>query len=80
MPTIWQGDTVDTPDGPGTVTDRATYAGEVLVRLNNGSELDTSHGRWYSTNDVTVTGFDPDAWVWYAGRMTCACNVRRVGE
>lgn len=80
MPTIWQGDTVDTPDGPGTVTDRDTYAGEVLVKLNNGSELDTSHGRWYPTNDVTVTGFDPDAWVWYAGRMTCACNVRRVGE
>ena len=77
---IWQGDTVDTPDGSGTVTDRATYAGEVLVRLDNGSELDTSHGRWYATNDVTVTGYNPHAFVWYAGRFTQACNVVRVGE
>jgi hypothetical protein len=78
--TIWQGDVVDTTDGPGTVTDRDTCAGEVLVRLHTGSELDTSHGRWYPTERVDVTGYDPDAWVWYAGRYTLACNVRRVGE
>ena len=36
MPTIWQGDTVDTPDGPGTVTDRDTYAGQAGVWRRTG--------------------------------------------
>lgn len=66
------GATVNTPDGTGTVTDRAH--GEALVKLDGGSLLDTTHGRWYAFGLVTVTGFNGDAMVYYG------CRIRRASE
>lgn len=61
------GNTVITPAGPGTVTDRAD--GEALVRMESGTILDTSHGQWWSEKELTVTGHNPDALVWRGARM-----------
>lgn len=65
----------------GVITDYDSYAPAVLVRLSEGSELDTSHGRWYGLNEITGTvGFDADAKVWFAGRMTRAGDVTHPME
>lgn len=68
------GATVNTPVGPGVVTDRDRAYGEALIKLESGSELDTSHGQWWPISDLTVTGYDPDAMVWRGARF------ERAGE
>ena len=65
-----KGARVQTLAGPGTVTDHAH--GESLVQLDTGSELDRSHGRWIADQQLTVTGFDPDALVWTLARRVPA--------
>jgi hypothetical protein len=62
-----KGNVVDTPSGPGVVVDVDTYGGEVLVRLYEGGEFDTEHGRWFPVADMSVTGHDADAMVFAAG-------------
>lgn len=69
------GATVDSPDGPGTVTDRDMDYGQALVRLKRGTVLDTSHGVWLPFGQFTVTGFDPDALVWDGPRQVPASDV-----
>ena len=66
------GATVSTPDGTGTVTDRAD--GEALVKLDSGSIMEITHGCWYPFDVVTVTGFNGDAMVYYG------CRIRRASE
>lgn len=69
------GAVVDSPDGSGVVADRDATYGEALVRLNEGSPFDTSHGRWYPIDNLTVTGFDPDAMVWWGQRRVRASET-----
>lgn len=49
-----KGALVTTPVGVGTVTDRSTAAGEVLVKLDSGTEFDRSHGQWFAADSVVV--------------------------
>lgn len=58
------GSTVDSPAGPGVVTDRDTADGAALVTLESGDMLDTTHGRWFAEGDLIVTGYNADAMVW----------------
>lgn len=66
---------VDTPDGPGVVRDRDMNYREALVRLREGSVLSMTHGAWYRFTELTVTGYDPDASVWYGTREVPASEV-----
>lgn len=61
-----KGSRVLCPAGRGTVTDRDQACSESLVQLDEGTTLDTSHGRWWADELLAVVGFDPDALVWYA--------------
>lgn len=63
-PTMRLGNTVDSPAGPGVVTDRDAACGAALVKLESGDVLDTTHGRWFAEGDLIVTGYDADAVVW----------------
>ena len=70
MNVIRRGSLVTSPVGSGVVTDMAY--GEALVRLDEGSEFDTSHGRWWNLDHLTVVGHDPDAIVWLGSHMRAA--------
>jgi len=59
-----KGNIVHTTAGRGVVVDRMSYAGEVLVRLYQGTEIDRSHGRWFTERKLTRVGHDPSAMVW----------------
>ena len=69
------GATVTTPVGSGVVTDRDMSYAAALVRLDRGTVLDTTHGQWWPFVELTVTGFDPDASVWFATRMVPASEI-----
>lgn len=68
------GDRVSTPNGGGVITDVSLSYREALVRLDNGTFLDTTHGQWTEFADMTRAGFDPDASVWFGQ------GVRLAGE
>lgn len=84
MGDVRRGSTVRVPDvGEGVVTDTAD--GGALVRLAAGSELDTTHGQWWPCEVLEVTGFDPDAMVWFITRQVPARDLpsnkyRKEGE
>lgn len=67
-----RGAVVDTPNGAGVVVDCDPAYGSALVRMREGSELDRSHGLWFAVEQITVTGFDPGALVWYITRQVPA--------
>lgn len=69
------GATVATPDGPGVVVDRVAAHGEALVRLDSGTEMDTTHGAWFPFAEISATGFDADALVWWGQRQVRASAV-----
>lgn len=69
------GAVVTTPNGSGVVTDRDPAYGSALVRLKEGDEFDQSHGQWFAIEQITVTGYDPDALVWYITRQVPASQV-----
>ncbi len=72
-----KGDVVTTNEcTQGVITDYDCYGPSVLVRLTDGpslSELDVSHGRWYSLDEITGTvGHMGNALVWSGARMVPA--------
>lgn len=69
------GATVEGPDGSGVVVARDVTYGEALVKLEAGTVLDTTHGRWTPSGLLTVTGFNPDAWVWFGQRQVPASDI-----
>lgn len=74
MEDIRRGSTVHVPGvGEGVVSDMAD--GGALVRLSTGSVLDTTHGQWWPCEVLEVTGFDPDALVWYITRQIPARDL-----
>lgn len=69
-----KGSVVFTPRGRGVLSDHC--ADEWLVRLDQGSEFDTSHGQWFPETALAETGgFRPDALVWWAGAMVPASET-----
>lgn len=75
-----KGSIVDVPGvGRGVVTDRQW--GESLVQFyvtpEGGDWFDTNHGRWTEDTSLTVRGFDREAMVWFAERLTRAGDTLR---
>lgn len=67
------GDTVRTISGAtGTVTDRDMSYREALVKFDQGSTLDTSHGQWTPFAELEITGHNASAMVWRGSRQTLA--------
>jgi hypothetical protein len=59
--------------GTGVVSDRDNEYREALVRMDCGTEFDTSHGQWWSVDTMEPTGdYRPDALVWFGSRMVPA--------
>lgn len=70
---LCKGSRVLTSQGRGTVVDRAH--GESLVRLDEGSKFDTTHGMWVCDESFAVIGFDPEAMVFTASRKVRAQDI-----
>lgn len=67
------GDTVRTITGAtGVVADRDMSYREALVRMDHGTELDTTHGQWTPFAELEITGHDATAMVWRGSRMVTA--------
>lgn len=70
-----KGDVVSTDQGMGVVTDVIENYREALVRMDDGTFLDTTHGKWMPFICMARMGFDGDASVWRGQRVCTASDL-----